>query len=67
MKLDPKIFKMEHTGSYKTALKRMVAEGTFIMEKIQKREAWGNKIIMNSKSNFHQPGNIQVRTSSIEY
>ena len=61
-------FTMKLTGTYRGPLRRQTAEGCFISNSIKKRDKERQKIvILNSRSQFHQPGIVKLKATSNEY
>ena len=52
---------MKMTGIYKTPLHRITAEGALINKELENRSEHNQVIIMNSKSDFHQPKKIRIK------
>ena len=55
-----KDFKMTITGVHKRPLERLSKEGTAIGRAVSEREKGERIVIMNSKSEFHQPGQVKA-------
>ena len=71
-KVTPDDFKFDLTGQYRTPLQRQAAESVQLMQLVLKNEKQTDTIdfrplIMNSRSEFHQPiGAFQTRTRRIQ-
>ena len=61
MTMTYKDFQMSLAGQFRRPVLRQSHEGTSISRAIDLREGGGNLVLLNSKSEFHQPG--QVRES----
>ena len=64
-KLGKEDFKMKVTGQFRTCLPRQISEAVQISQKIEERDKQrGGRIVLNSKSQFHQPGMIKTRPTA---
>ena len=58
--MDHKDFTMTITGVHKRPVERLSQEGSAIGRAVGDRERGKRVIIMNSKSEFHQPGQVKA-------
>ena len=66
--IQPDHFKMEIIGAFKRPLDRLVSEGQKISEAIDKRNKQRDRVvIMNSRTDHHQPGTVKVVAINQEY
>ena len=72
-KLQPKDFHMEVVEAHQYVLRRQIQEGTLLSSELTSREKERRKdpgqarMVLNSWTEFHQPGLIQPRPAKILY
>ena len=67
MKMDQSHFRMEQIETHRQPLRRILSEGLQIEKLIEQRESGDQVIVLNSKTNFFQPGTIRLRPTAQEY
>ena len=68
-KLDKEDFKMKVIGQFRTGLPSQISEAVQISQKIEERDKQRrgkkyDRIVLNSKNQFHQPGMIKMRPAA---
>ena len=56
-------FQMDITGQYRAPIRRVIAEGIKISAEIERRDKGESVTLLNSKTDFNQPGQVRVKVT----